>query len=249
MRSYHDYTFVHSVDVAVVSIVIGLASGYDRPRLRELGAGALLHDVGKVKIPTEILDKRESLTTQEFERVKLHTTLGYQIISQSREFSYVSAHAALEHHERLDGSGYPRRLRGDKIHEIGKIVAVADVFCAMTSDRVYRRKVPPQEGIRHMRAAASKFDQRFVRRLALRVAAFPNGTFVRLSTGEFAVVVRQDPRNSERPVVRLLADAGNRPVEQVEVALADTPELDVALVLDDMPEQVRQALASTGGDG
>jgi hypothetical protein len=133
--------------------------------------------------------------------------------------------------------------------EIGRIVAVADVFCAMTSDRVYRRKVLPREAVGYLRAAADKFDQRFVRRLALRVAAFPNGTFLRLTTGELAVVVRQDPRNSERPVVRLLADAGNRPVEQVEVALAEAPELGVALVVDDMPEEVRRALSAREGGG
>ncbi|HHY94201.1 MAG TPA: hypothetical protein GX513_04205, partial [Firmicutes bacterium] len=115
---------------------------------------------------------------------------------------------------------------------------------AMTSDRVYRHKVLPQEAIRHLRAAAGKFDQRFVRRLALRVAAFPNGTFLRLTTGELAVVVRQDPRSSERPVVRLLADAGNRPVEQAEVPLADVPGLEVALVLDDIPGDVHRALAA-----
>ncbi|MBC7338915.1 MAG: hypothetical protein H5U04_03530 [Firmicutes bacterium] len=189
-------------------MLIGLASGYDRTRLRELGAGALLHDVGKVKIPTEIL---------------------------------------LQHHERLDGSGYPRRLRGEKILEIGRIVAVADVLCAMTTDRVYRRKVLPREAVRYLKAAADKFDQRFVRRLALRVAAFPNGTFLRLSTGQLAVVVRQDPRNTERPVVRLLADAGNRPIEPVEVALAEASDLGVALVLDDIPEDVRRALSARGG--
>lgn len=234
------------VDVAVVSVLIGLASGYDRAGLRDLGAGALLHDVGKVKIPTEVLDKPGSLTPHEFERVKLHTTQGYQIISQSNEFSYIAAHAALEHLERLDGSGYPRRLRGDKILEIGRIVAVADVFCAMTSDRPYRRRVLPREAIRHLMTASTKFDQRFVRRLALRVAAFPNGTFLRLSTGELAVVVRQDGRDKERPVVRILADAGNRPVEQHEVPLAEVPEVKVAAVVDRVPEAVRQALGSWG---
>ena len=119
---------------------------------------------------------------------------------------------------------------------------MADVFCAMTSERVYRRKVLPREAVEYLRGAADKFDQRFVRQLSLRAAAFPNGTFVRLNSGEVAVVVRQDPRNSERPVVRLLADAGNRPVEQVEVALAEAPELDVALALDGIPEEVRRAL-------
>lgn len=207
----------------------------------------MLHDVGKIKVPKETLDKPGSLTSDEFERVKLCTTQGYHIISRSGEFSYLAAHAALEHHERLDGSGYPRRLRGDKILEIGRIVAVADVFCAMTSDRPYRPKVLPRQAIRYLMAARGKFDQRFVRRLALRVAAFPNGTFLRLSTGELAVVVRQDRRDSERPVVRLLADARNRPVEPRELALADAPGVEVALVLDSIPEQARQALASRGG--
>lgn len=243
VRSYHDYTFVHSVDVAVASIVMGMASGYERETLRELGTGALLHDVGKVKVPRDILDKPSSLTKDEFEQMKPHTVLGYEIISQRLDFSYMAAHAALEHHERLDGSGYPRGLRGEKILEIGRITAVADVFCAMTSDRVYRRRVLPQEAIGYLMSGTALFDQRFVRRLALRMAAFPNGTFVRLSTGELAVVVRQDGRSSERPVVRLLADARNQPVPHAEVALVDAPEVQVAAVVDELPDRILRRLA------
>lgn len=242
IRCHEGYLFWHSVDVATVSLLVAMASGYDRVKMRELGVGALLHDIGMVKVPVEILRAPRSLTNQEFERVKLHTTLGYRIITENKEFSYIAAHAALEHHERLDGSGYPRGLRGDKILDIGRIVGVADVFCAMTEDRPHRKRVHPHEAIRYLRASAARFDQRFVRRLALRMASYPNGTFVRLSTGDFGVVVRQDKRDGERPVVRLLADGRNRPVEPVEIALADMPEVQVSLVADTVPEELERVL-------
>lgn len=242
IRCYEGYLFWHSVDVATVSLLVAMASGYDRVKMRELGVGALLHDIGMVKVPVEILRAPRWLTSQEFERVKLHTTLGFRIITENKEFSYIAAHAALEHHERLDGSGYPRGLRGDKILDIGKLVAVADVFCAMTEDRPHRKTFHPHEAIRYLRASTGRFDQRFVRRLALRMASYPNGTFMRLSTGDFGVVVRQDKRDAERPVIRILADGRNRPVEPVEIALADMSEVQVSLVADTVPEDLQRVL-------
>lgn len=197
---------------------------------------------GMVKVPVEILRAPRSLTSEEFERVKLRTTLGYRIMTENKEFSYLAAHVALEHHERLDGSGYPRGLRGDKILDIGRIVAVADVFCAMTEDRPHRKRFHPHEAIRYLRASAGRFDQRFVRRLALGMASYPNGTFVPLSTGDFGVVVRQDKRDAERPVIRILADGRNTPVEPFEIALADMPKIQVTLVADAVPEDLQRVL-------
>lgn len=233
----------HCVDVAVVSISLAASCGYGGAGLREVGLGALLHDIGKARVPQEALNAPRPLTPEEFERVKLHTVLGHRVLSRCGK----AARVALEHHEMLDGRGYPRGLRGHRIGEASRLVAVADVFCAMTEDRPYRKSMPPHVVIAHLERATDKFDRRFVSLLAARWASYPEGTLLRLSTGEVGVVVRQDGRDSRRPVVRVLVDAKGRPVEQRELALADRDGVRVEEVLEDVPVTVRSMVEPGAG--
>lgn len=142
LEMHDEYTYRHSIGVALISRLIGKAKGLHTQELQELTSAAFLHDIGKVKIPDEILHKPGKLTNDEFTQVKNHTIYGYELISQTSGISHRQALVALQHHEREDGSGYPYGLKGDEIDPHSKIIAVADVFHAMISKRVYKNPVP-----------------------------------------------------------------------------------------------------------
>jgi len=142
IRTYDAYTFCHSVNVCILSLLIGIILGYDRQKLKDIGIGALLHDIGKIKISRKILNKREALTSEELRQIRRHPTEGFNILRRFQDIPLLSANIVLQHHERLDGGGYPYRLSGDEIHEYARIVMIADVFDAMTSHRPYRAAYP-----------------------------------------------------------------------------------------------------------
>jgi len=213
IRSLDDYTFGHSVNVCVLSLITGITLGYGREELFRLGMGAVLHDIGKVRVPEEILNKPGSLTGEEFEVVKQHTVYGYELLRSLPDVGHASAYVALQHHERHDGQGYPEGLRGDEIHPFARIVAVADVFDALTSDRVYRRALPVHEAWEMLAGSGDYFFEfRIVRAFLFNVAAYPVGTIVALSSGEVGVVVETARGLSRHPRVRVLFDAGGAPV-------------------------------------
>lgn len=208
LKSYDDYTYYHSVNVGVLSIVLGVACGMNRSALYRLGLGALLHDIGKVFIDRKIIEKRGPLTPEEFTEVKKHPELGYSYLLKSGfEFPATALNGILQHHERLDGSGYPNGLSGSQIHRFGRIIAVADVYDAMTSDRPYRAGMMPSEVIEFlMGGAGTLFDPEVVFLFTRKVAAYPLGTCVLLSNGLTAIVVENYEDCCLRPKVRILND-------------------------------------------
>lgn len=145
IKSVDDYTFEHSLNVCILSLIMGIGLGFDRDSLAKLGVGALLHDIGKLFIPKEILKKPYKLTEDEFEQIKKHTILGFDMLKKNNRIDIISAYIALGHHERYDGSGYPFQLKGEDIQLYSRIVAVADVYDALTSDRIYRKKLNPND--------------------------------------------------------------------------------------------------------
>lgn len=205
MKSVDDYTFEHSVNVCILSLVIGIGMGYGKARLIDLGIGAILHDIGKLKIPEEILKKPSQLTVEEFEEIKKHTLYGYEILKNNRNVSMVSAFIAFGHHERFDGSGYPLQLKGDNIHHCARIVAVADVFDALTSDRVYRHKLRPHDVFDYITSLRHHhFDKDVINSFAKCIAVYPVGTGVLLSSKERGIVARANKDVPTRPVVRVI---------------------------------------------
>lgn len=210
IRSYDNYLFSHSLGVTVLSIVMGKNIKRDEKFLRDLGIGCMLHDIGKLDIPKEILDKPEKLTEEEFEIVKFHTQYGYRrILDQDGELPATSAHVAWEHHERIDGTGYPRGLKGEKIHIFSRISGVADVYDAMTVDRVYRKAYPPNEAVEFiMGASGTLFDYEVVKAFLKSIAPYPVGDIVLLSTEEVAIVVDINRDFPLRPVLRVIKDDG-----------------------------------------
>lgn len=207
LRSIDDYTFAHSVNVAVISLVIGKTLGYNQLRLRDLGVGALLHDIGKTEIPLSILNKPGKLEPDEIEIMKKHTEYGYEILKEYSNISILSRGIPLMHHERMDGTGYPYGKKGDEIHEFAKIVAIADTYDAMTSNRIYKKKVAPEKAIEYLISTGNYYyDYNIVKLFLNHVAIYPVGTIVRLNTKQKGIVMDNNQYSPTRPIVRILKD-------------------------------------------
>ncbi len=150
LQAKDDYTYRHNIAVGTFANMLGSWLGLDKQELLQLTTAALLHDVGKMLIPESILNKPDKLTDEEYEEMKKHTIYGYELLKQTTGINHRQALVALQHHERLDGSGYPHGIKGDQIDLFSRIVAVADVFHAMTSQRVYREPSPFYEVLLQM---------------------------------------------------------------------------------------------------
>lgn len=221
---YDEYIYQHSFNVAMYSIAIAKEMGYSYDDIRLIGIGALLHDVGKLTIPSEILLKPGKLTTEEFEEMKLHARNGFDILRNLHSVSLLIAHCAFQHHERIDGSGYPRGLVEFEIHPFAKIIAVADVFDALTSNRVYRKKVLPSEAIEIIvDGRARLFDARVVDAFVRSVVHYANGTIVFLSDGRRGIVSKQNFVDVSRPWVRIFKENNMMLDATYEICLSDTP--------------------------
>ncbi|GAB6181424.1 hypothetical protein JCM14036_27430 [Desulfotomaculum defluvii] len=205
MLHEHDpYTYVHSINVALLSVLVGLEMGYNRQGLADLATGALLHDLGKLLIPKDILNKPGSLTPREFTIIKNHPLIGMNIIMplvDSREF----VTTVRQHHERWDGKGYPDGIKGDEIHPNAQIIAVADVFDALTTDRPYRPGFPPYHAVEIiMKGEGQEFSPRVVQAFLKTVVLYPENTRVTLNTGEVGMVVGVPTRSPTRPRIKVI---------------------------------------------
>lgn len=211
IRSFDDYLFAHSVNVCLLSLMTGISMAMNTIQLRELGVGALLHDIGITAVPREIINKTEPLTPEEFDEIKKHPTVGFDILRKHSDISLLSSHVAFQHHERQDGSGYPRSLRADEIHEYARIVAVTDVYDALLADCWHRPAFLPHEAVRELtRGTYTQFDPRAVAALLENVAIYPVGSVVQLNTGEVGIVVDVNKASQKNPVVRLVVDAAGQ---------------------------------------
>lgn len=234
LRTRDHYTFEHSVNTAVIAMMVGRRLHYSERELRGLGLGAMLHDLGKVFIPLEILHKPGKLDPREWEIMQGHSRKGYEVLSRQWEISLVSSHCALQHHERLDGSGYPRGLRGTEIHEWTHITAIADVFDALTAERAYKRAVSPREALAYLREHPEQFDPRLVATLTSMASPFQTGSWVVLTNGWIGVVAAQQPDTPDRPEVAVVAKEADVPVPLTRIRLSQT-DLRIAEVLPTAP--------------
>ncbi len=215
LKSFDDYTAHHCLNVAVLALHLGAALGVLQAELLRLGIGAILHDLGKVRVPADLVKKQHGLSGAEFELVKTHVAQGADIILRSPNLPEDAALVALNHHERYDGSGYLRGLRGAAIGKFGLIVTVADVYDAMTSERSYKKRIAPAQAVKRIYEwAGSYFHPVHVRRFIQCVGIYPTGSLVQLDSGETGVVVRQNRGQALRPWIRLCRDHTGRPVPQ-----------------------------------
>ena len=206
IRTIDDYTYEHSVNVCVVSLVIGIDLNLEPQKLKQLGTGALLHDVGKISIPEDVLNKPSTLSAEEYNEVKAHTEIGYQMLINSG-IPEEAAQIALYHHERYDGSGYNRNLCGEEIPILSRIVTIADSYDAMSNNRVYRRGLAPDVVYKEIAALSGvHFDYKITERFLRRIDLFPVGTGVVLNTNHKGVVVSANKLLPQSPVIRIFRD-------------------------------------------
>jgi len=203
--SYDNYIFTHSLNVTLYSLAIGIQLKLSQKELEVLGMGAIFHDIGKLKVPLDVLLKPGKLTEAEYLSIKKHTEDGFNILRKTQTIPLLVSHCAFQHHERLNGSGYPRGIKGEEIHFFAKIIAVADVFDAVTSNRVYRNAMLPHEGLEILYAGSeSLFERTIVDAFRRSVAIYPVGISVRLNDGRKGIVSRQNIGLGDRPIVRIL---------------------------------------------
>ena len=226
LKNYDNYTFTHMVNVSILTMGQARGLGIDGPLLREFGLAALLHDIGKVRTPQEVLNKPEKLTDAEFTIMKRHVVDGAEILRQTPEIPALAPVVAFEHHLRLDGTGYPGGVERSALNVGTMLCSIADVYDAMRSQRAYQQSFPTDRILAVLkRNDGSQFDQHLVRRFAQLVGIYPAGNLVRLNTGEIAVVLKVYAPDPNRPQVRVLFDRNRKRLELAyEINLWDTTE-------------------------
>lgn len=225
IKRYDNYTFTHMVNVSVLAMAQARSMNLDGPLLREFGFAALMHDIGKVHTPLEVLNKPDKLTREEFDVMKRHVVDGAHILRRTPEMPALAPVVAFEHHLRQDLSGYPENIGHRELNLCTQIVSVADVYDALRSKRVYRDGLP-SDRIRAIMTEKDSpaFNTKLLRRFINLMGLFPVGTLVRLSTDEVAVVTHEHPGDPFRPQVKVLLDRLGAPLEQP--ALVNTWEPD-----------------------
>lgn len=204
LRNFDDYTYKHSINVAVLSTVIGIGLNMKEGDLIDLCAGAILHDIGKLNIDPEIINKPGFLTSEEYELVKSHSRLSYEALKDKWNVAATTKAAVLEHHENEDGSGYPLGLSSEDIHLYAKIIHVADVYDALTTKRPYKKPYSTPEAIEYLMGSCGRlFDKKIVEAFLKYVPIYPKGITIQLSDGQEGIVVDNTNLHSMRPLVRL----------------------------------------------
>ncbi len=235
------YLFQHSMNVCIFSCMLGMSKKYSREQLTTFGLGALLHDLGKTQIPPAILNKKTKLTEEEFEIIKMHTEKGYQLLRNEANIPLLTAHCAYQHHERIDGSGYPRGIKGTEIHEYAQWIGLVDSFDAMTTHRIYRRTMLPHEAIEVIyTGSGSLYDKEKIEVFRDKVAMYPIGVSVKLHSGEVGIVVGINPSCPQRPIIRIIEGEGGQ-------ALNAPYEIDLTKELSAMIVEINYATGSESG--
>jgi putative nucleotidyltransferase with HDIG domain len=214
LKNYDNYTFTHMVNVSILTMGQARALGIDGALLREFGLAALMHDIGKVRTPLEILQKPERLTDDEFAIMKRHTVDGAEILRTTPDIPTLAPVVAFEHHLRIDGSGYPHGITRRSLNLGTMLCSVADVYDAMRSQRSYQKAFPSDRILKVLKQSdGQQFDRHLVRRFSQLVGIYPVGNLVRLDTGETAVVVKVHAPDPRRPHVRVAMDRSGRRLE------------------------------------
>lgn len=233
IRLVDDYLFGHSVNVCVLSILNGINLKYDHKSLLHLATGALFHDIGKSLIPSNILNKTKILNKSELELIKKHPIYSLELLRNNSNISSISRTIAYQHHERCNGEGYPLGLEGNKIHEMSQIVGMADIYDALTADRIYRKAAPPNEAYEMIAGAGGQFfNLNIVQSFLEQIAAYPAGYLVQLSTGEIAIVVDNKKGFTILPRVRVIMNqSGKALFPQREIRLWEQTKIFVQKIL------------------
>ena len=205
IKKTDEYTFYHSVSVSVLMISFAKHLGLDAPSIKMIGIGGLLHDIGKMHISSDILNKPGKLTEEEFSEIMKHAEYSHSILDQNPGINEISVQVASQHHERFDGTGYPNGLKGDEISKYGKMAAIVDVYDAITSDRCYRKGMLPAEAMKKLYEwSEHHFDKVFVEHFISCMGIYPVGTLVSIKHGLLGIVLDPGNKSLLHPTVRVI---------------------------------------------
>jgi len=225
LKTADDYTFMHSVAVCALMIALARQLGLDEQQTREAGMAGLLHDLGKAMIPLEILNKPGKLTDEEFALVKTHPAEGHKLLLGGTGINEISKDVCLHHHEKVDGSGYPKGLNGDSMSLYAKMGAVCDVYDAVTSNRPYKAGWDPAESIKRMAEWTGHFDPSVFQAFVKSLGIYPIGSLVRLASGKLGVVTEQGEQSLLKPKVKVFFSTRSQAYIKPEtIDLARSPE-------------------------
>ena len=211
MRNYDNYTFTHMVNVSILTMGQARGLGIEGRLLREFGLSALMHDIGKVRTPKEILNKPDKLTDDEFVVMRRHTVDGAEVLRRTPEMPILAPVVAFEHHLRLDGTGYPFGVKRESLNVSTMLCSISDVYDAMRSQRAYQQAFPTERILAVLkRNDGTQFDQNLVRRFVQLLGIYPPGNLVRLTSGDVAVVTKVHAPDPYRPRIRILFDRSGR---------------------------------------
>jgi HD-GYP domain-containing protein (c-di-GMP phosphodiesterase class II) len=227
LRKTDEYLYYHSMSVCVLMMTFARHMGFDPEEIKEVGIGAMLHDIGTTKVPPVILKKTGRLTDAEYDIIKTHVIHTKDILSSAEGVSELAVRAASEHHERIDGSGYPEGLKEDDISVYGQIIAIVDVYDALTTGRTYRGRIPPTESLKILYDnSGTKFSRELVQKFIRCVGIYPVGTVVRLKSGLLGIVVSHHEDNLLAPKVRVVynTDTDTPVAIPYDIDLAETPD-------------------------
>ncbi|MEW9700966.1 HD-GYP domain-containing protein [Paenibacillus sp. SI8] len=227
----------NAINVCVYATKLAMNQGiYHRDELMAIGLGALLHDIGNVHLPAQLLQNKTRLTSSEYLDIQKHALYGFQMLKDEAGIPLLSAQCALQHHERMDGSGYPFRIKGDQIHPYARLVGLLDSYDAMIHPRSYRRAIPPHYALEVLYANAGKlYDIDMVKLFRNNVAIYPLGLSVSLNTGDKGIVSRLNTHSMQRPIVRILRTASGQ-------ELREPYEVDLSRALNVMIEEIGEQL-------
>lgn len=228
------YAYAHAISACTLSVAFGRHMGFPREELRHIAVGSLLFDIGKMKLPQELLDKPGRLTEREFELIKEHVTFGVKLLSSHQGFHRSSLNVLQSHHERFDGTGYPHRLSGTQIPVYARMAAIVDCYAAITSTRPYRCGLSPHVAVRKLYDWRDvDFQEELVEQFIQCLGVYPTGTLVRLSNHEVAIVIAQNRLRRLRPRIMVILDAQQqRLTTPCSLDLQSHPELEILDVLD-----------------
>ena len=234
IRGADEYTSEHCLNVCVLAIAFGRHLGKDEEELEELGLCGLLHDVGKMRVPNEILHKPGKLTPKEWKIMQAHTVHGRNLLMSSEADMGQTVEVAYSHHERIDGAGYPRRLESQQISEYSKIIAIVDAYDAMTANRCYSAAITPSLAIRNIyNDRGTHFDETLALQFIKTIGLYPPGCIVELANGSIGIVLERHSRFQHLPLVLLVLNENKETVKNriVDLSMIENGELDRSLLI------------------
>jgi putative nucleotidyltransferase with HDIG domain len=216
LKSKDDYTYMHSVAVCAMMTALAKELGLNEKEIRQAGLAGLMHDIGKAAVSLDILNKPGALTDQEFSMIKLHPEKGHELLLKASIDDPVTLDVCLHHHEKIDGTGYPKRLKGDQISVFAKMGAVCDVYDAVTSNRPYKVGWEPGMSLQRMAQWKNHFDETVFKAFVKSVGIYPTGSVVLLKSGRLAVVIDQSTKSLLQPIVKVFFSTKSKSRIQVE---------------------------------